>query len=133
MSNKKLLIAGSIGILLAISTAYALLGECQPYGDIIYNDRPVEDGLSVQALIGDRVYARSTTAGGGYSIVIPQDNRDTPEKDGWAAGDLITIKINDRVATPVFEAFVGCQRHDLRITTLGVKLDTWGKIKALFK
>ncbi len=120
-------------IALTAYSAYAVLGECQPYGDIVYEGKPVENGMEVKALIGEMVLATGTTAGGGYSIVIPADNPNTPEKDGWVEGDVITIKINGRVATPSFPAFLGSQRHNLQVASLGVKLDTWGKIKALFK
>jgi hypothetical protein len=113
--------------------ANALLGECQPYGDVVFDGRPIEDGLQVRAFIGETVYSTSTTQGGGYSLTIPPDDPNTPGKEGWSDGDVITVQIDGRIATPGFEAFLGSERHDLQLATLGVKLDTWGKIKALFK
>ncbi len=112
---------------------YSVLGECQPYGDVRYEGKPVENDLVVEAKVGDLVLAASKTMGGGYHVTIPADNISTPEKDGWSAGDVITIYIDGKIATPSFTAFTGTQRHNLEVQTLDVKLDTWGKIKALFK
>ena len=128
-----LILSITLAVLFFSNPAYALLGECQPYGDIIFDGQPVEDGLSVKAFIGEIITAATTTAGGGYSITIPPDNPDTSEKDGWVPSDTITIKVDGKIATPSFTAFLGSERHDLQITTLDVQLDTWGKIKALFK
>lgn len=122
-----------LAIIVFAVSAYAVLGECQPYGDVAYQGRTVQDGLEVEAFVGEIVVARSTTMGGGYSLAIPHDNPGTVEKDGWAMDDIITIRINGRTATPSFTAFAGSQRHNLEVTTLDVTLDTWGKIKALFQ
>ncbi|MCP4631633.1 MAG: hypothetical protein GY855_01810 [candidate division Zixibacteria bacterium] len=127
------IIISIIAVLLVSSAAYALLGECQPYGDILLDNEMIEDGLPVKAMIGNDIVASGRTTGGGYSLSIQPDNLDTPQKDGWLQGDLITIQVDGRIASPSFEAFLGSQRHNLRIATLDIKLDTWGKIKALFK
>ncbi|MBD3234482.1 MAG: hypothetical protein GF315_12220 [candidate division Zixibacteria bacterium] len=138
----RLIYKGAIGyialsLLLIISLTpvdgYSVLGECQPYGDVNYEGKPVENDLVVEAKVGDVVLATSKTMGGGYHVTIPADNESTPDKDGWNAGDVITIYIDGKIATPSFTAFTGTQRHNLEVRTLDVKLDTWGKIKALFK
>lgn len=120
-------------IIISSAGAYAVLGECQPYGDATYEGQPVADGLEVKAFIGEIIVAQSATIGRGYSLAIPADNPETVEKDGWVAGDVITIHINGRIATPSFQAFAGSERHNLEVNTLDIKLDTWGKIKALFR
>ncbi len=66
-------------------------------------------------------------------MAIPKDDPATAKKEGWAEGDIITIKVGGYTALPSFKAFAGSQRRDLRVPTLGVELSTWGKIKALFK
>ncbi|MBD3170506.1 MAG: hypothetical protein GF307_13560 [candidate division Zixibacteria bacterium] len=134
MRNIKIILALLIALtFVSSSTADPLLGECQPYGDVLYNGEPVEDGLAVKVYIEEDCVAEGTTAGGGYSVIIPPDNPDTQQREGWATGDIVTIEIDGKVATPSFEAFMGSKRYNLRVATLDVKLDTWGKIKALFK
>ena len=134
MRSIVLVAVGILGtVIYSAVLTFAVIGECQPYGDVIFDGHSIDDGLQVKAFIGEAVMATGTTAGGGYSIAIPPDNLETPDKEGWAPGDMVTIQIDGRIATPSFEAFLGSERHDLRIATLDVKLDTWGKIKALFK
>jgi hypothetical protein len=66
-------------------------------------------------------------------LYIPKDDESTPQRDGYQAGDIITIRINGNPSLPNFEAFAGRQRRDLALSTLAIRLETWGRIKALFK
>jgi len=111
-----------------------LLGTaCEPYGSISISGEPAADNLPVIAYINGQEFDRGHSIGGQYSLFIAKDNPDTQTKEGWAPGDNITIKVNGVEATPSFAAQQGRIRIDLTLTTLGIKLDTWGKIKALFK
>lgn len=111
-----------------------LLGTaCEPYGSISIKGEPAADNLPVVAYIDGQEFARSLTLGGQYALLIARDNPDTQEKEGWAEDDIITIKVNGTEAGPSITAEQGRVRHDLTILTLSIKLDTWGKIKALFK
>ena len=89
--------------------------------------------MPVVAYINGLEFARCMTHGGQYSLYIEKDNPDTPEKEGWADGDNIVIHGNSYEANPTFPASAGRVRKDLSINTLDVQLNTWGKIKALFK
>ena len=107
---------------------------CKPYGTINYRGDLAPDGLKVTAFIQGREFVSSkTNKDGEYSLAIPKDDPATSKKEGWAEGDIITIKVGGFSALPSFKAFSGSQRVDLRVPTLDVKLTTWGKIKALFK
>lgn len=111
-----------------------LLGTaCEPYGSISIKGEPAADNLPVVAYINGVEFARCLTLGGQYALLIVRDNPDTQEKEGWAANDIITVKVNGTEAGPSFTADEGRVRHDLSILTLSIRLDTWGKIKALFK
>lgn len=107
--------------------------SCEPYGSVSVRDEPAADNLPVAACINNQEFARSLTLGGQYSLSIPKDDPDTDEKEGWADGDQIIIKVNGIEAHPSFAAQAGRIRVDVGVNALGVKLDTWGKIKALFK
>jgi hypothetical protein len=122
-----------IAIGIVTSNAQILTTSCELYGSISISGEPAADNLPVVAYINGQEYAKCFTVGGQYSLVIIRDNPDTGEKEGWAEGDVIVIKINGTEATPSLMAQAGRIRLDLNITTLSVKLDTWGKIKALFK
>jgi len=111
-----------------------LLGTaCEPYGSISIKDEPAVDNLPVIAYINGQEMARCMTSGGQYSLYIIQDDPETPEKEGWSDGDIIVIHVNGVEANPSFPAQMGRVRKDLNVSTLDVRLDTWGKIKALFK
>ncbi|NLI16535.1 MAG: hypothetical protein GX409_09650 [candidate division Zixibacteria bacterium] len=111
-----------------------LLGTaCEPYGSVSIHNEPAADNLLVVAYINGVEFARCLTLGGQYQLYIPKDNQDTPEKDGWNYGDIIIIKINGNQANPSVAASPGRSRVDLSVNTLSVRLDTWGKIKALFR
>jgi len=130
------ILAFAITLILASSVvSYGqLLGTaCEPYGSIAISGEPVADNLPVVGYINGQEFARCLTLGGQYSLIIPMDNHDTPEKEGWSSGDKIDIKVNGTLASPSFYAQAGRIRQDFTITTLSIKLDTWGKIKALFK
>jgi hypothetical protein len=120
--------------LLAGTSHSQLLGTaCEPYGSISIKDEPAADNIPVVAYINGQEMARCLTQGGQYSLFVPKDDADTAEKDGWADGDNIVIYVNGIEAHPSFEAQSGRIRVDLTVSALGIKLDTWGKIKALFK
>lgn len=120
-------------IIAAAGQAQVLGTACEPYGSISIQGEPAADNIPVVAYISGQEFDRSTTLGGQYSLDIPKDNPETGEKEGWAEGDIIVIKVNGTEAAPTLTAQQGRVRHDLVINALSVKLDTWGKIKALFK
>lgn len=129
---------GILSFILVINVAafaqVDLLGTaCEPYGSISIHNEPAADNLPVVAYINGVEFARCLTLGGQYQLYIPKDNTDTPEKDGWDYGDIIIIKISGNQANPSLAASPGRSRVDLAVNTLSVRLDTWGKIKALFK
>lgn len=118
----------------AVSSQAQLLGTaCEPYGSISIDGEPVTDNIMITAHINGQEFSRCTTLSGQYSLIITKDNSDTGEKEGWAEGDIIVIYINGTPASPSLSAQQGRLRHDISLYALGVKLDTWGKIKALFK
>lgn len=106
---------------------------CRPYGSINYRGDLAPDGLKVIALIQGEEFASDETKDSEYSLAIPKDDPATANKEGWAEGDIITIKVGGFTAVPSFKAFAGSERINLYLPTLDVKLTTWGKIKALFK
>lgn len=111
-----------------------LLGTaCEPYGSISIDDEPVADNITVIAYIDGVEYARCTTLSGQYSLIIDRDNSDTVDKEGWAEGDVIIVSVNGTQASPSLTAQQGRVRHDITLYALNIQLDTWGKIKALFK
>lgn len=121
---------------IAVSTANAqdpLSVACEPYGSVTINGQPASDNMVVIAYVGDIELARTTTEGGQYSLLINLDDPDTPQREGYQPGDIISIRVNGNPATPAFEAFAGRHRRDLEVVTLSVRLETWGRIKALFK
>jgi hypothetical protein len=131
---KTLILIGGIFILMSFAARAQVLGTaCEPYGSISISDEPAADNLPVVAYIDGEEFARCLTLGGQYSLIVPMDNPDTAEKDGWEEGDNILIKVNGSETAPLIEAQQGRIRHDIVIHTLSVRLDTWGKIKALFR
>jgi hypothetical protein len=137
MSNRqvKILVQALMLVLLSVVASYGqLLGTaCEPYGSVSIRNEPAADNVPVVAFIDGREVARCLTYGGQYSLFIALDDPDTPEKEGWADGDNIVIQVSGIEAYPSFKAQQGRIRVDLTVNTLGIKLDTWGKIKALFK
>ncbi len=114
--------------------AQVILGTaCEPYGSVAIEGQPAANNLLVIAYVGDVELARTHTFGGQYSLLIPKDDPATPQRDGYRPGEIISIRINSSPATPSFEAFQGRQRRDLEVATLSIKIETWGRIKALFK
>jgi hypothetical protein len=125
-------------ILMALSVSPALaqmpLGiACEPYGSVTIKGDPAADGMLVIAYVGDIELARSQTEGGQYSLYIDLDDPDTPGREGYQPGDIISIRVNGNPAEPAFEAFAGRLRRDIEVTTLDIRLETWGRIKALFR
>jgi hypothetical protein len=110
-----------------------IFGSCCLYGSVTYRGDKAPDGYTVEAWAGDQKLAETKTGKGDYLICIPQDNLNTPQKDGWANGDLITLKVNGNQALPTVEASLVTKKQDISVPSLNVKLTTWGKIKALFK
>ncbi len=113
--------------------AEELAWYCRPYGTVNYRGEPARDGLEVVALIQDAPFDTCETKGGEYSLMIPKDDPETKEKEGWAEGDMITVQVDGYTAVPSFTAFSGQERINLYLPTLDVELTTWGKIKALFR
>lgn len=110
-----------------------IFGSCCLYGSVTYRGDKAPDDYTVEAWIGDQKLAEAKTRKGEYFICIPQDDLSTPKKDGWANGDLITLKVNGNQAVPTLQAFSGTKNENVSVPALNVKLTTWGKIKALFK
>ena len=133
--KNKLILVGLICIVAfcALSVAQESAWFCHPYGTIEYRGDLALDGFKVVALIEGQEFASCLTKGGEYSLLIPKDDPVTPKKEGWSEGDIITIKVNGFSANPRFKAFAGAQQINLYVSTLDVKLTTWGKIKALFR
>ncbi len=121
---------------ISLSAAYSqepLSVACEPYGSVTINGSPASDNMLVIAYVGDIELARTSTQGGQYSLIINLDDPTTPQREGYQPGDIINIRINGNPASPAFEAFAGRHRRDLEVVALGVTLETWGRIKALFK
>ena len=134
--KNKLILAGFIFILgfHALSVAQESAWFCHPYGTIEYLGNSAPDGLKVVAFIeGQEFVSCRTNKDGEYSLLIPKDDPATPKKEGWSEEDIVTIKVNGFSANPRFEAFAGARQINLYVSTLDVKLTTWGKIKALFR
>ena len=106
---------------------------CHPYGTVEYRGDLAPDGHKVVAFIGGQEFASCLTENGEYSLLIPKDDPVTPEKEGWAEGDIVAVKVNGFSANPRFKAFSGAQQINLYVSTLEVPPTTWGKIKALFR
>ena len=123
-------------LFLPISAAWAqveLSTACEPYGSITIEGQPAANNLVVIAYVGEVELARCHTQNGLYSLYIPLDDESTPGRDGYRPGDIITVRINGNPAMPSFEAFAGRQRRDVTLGSLAIRLETWGRIKALFK
>jgi len=122
--------------IVAATAAYSqepLSVACEPYGSVMINGSPASDNMLIIAYVGDIELARTSTEGGQYSLLINLDDPGTPQREGYQPGDIINIRVNGNPATPAFEAFAGRHRRDLEVVTLDVRLETWGRIKALFK
>jgi len=117
-----------------IASAQVISGvACEPYGSVTFNGEPAPDGMLVIAYVGDIELARTTTDGGQYSLYIDADDPETPQRDGYIEGDIINVRVNGNSVDIAFEVFSGSQRRDLVVLTSGIRLETWGRIKALFK
>ncbi len=117
----------------AVSAQVTIGMECEPYGSVTIKGVPATDGMLVIAYVGDIELARGQTEGGQYSLYIDIDDLDTPQREGYQPGDIINLRVNGNPAGPAFEAFAGRQRRDIEVTTLDIQLETWGRIKALFR
>lgn len=122
-----------ISVLSVVSFSQILSTACEPYGSISLDGEPIDNNLLVIAYIDGQEMARCTTSGGQYSLSIAKDNTDTSEKDGWTEGDIIIIRVNSKDTSPHLTAQPRRIRLDLTVNTLSIQLNTWGKIKALFK
>jgi hypothetical protein len=122
-----------ISFLCGVIFAQEFAWYCRPYGTVNYRGEPAPDRLKVSALIDGVEFAFSETKNGQYELAIPQDDPVTNKKEGWTEGDIITIEVGGLSTVPTFEAFSGSKRIDLYLSSMDVKLTTWGKIKALFK
>jgi hypothetical protein len=130
----KLLLITFVAVVAAsVSGAQELGTACEPYGSVTVKGEPASDNMVVIAYVGEIELARSLTEGGQYSLFIPLDDPDTPQRDGYQPGDIISIRVNGNQANPAFEAFAGTQRRDLEIITLDIQFESWGRIKALFR
>ena len=113
-----------------------IFGSCCLYGSVNYRGDKAPDGYKVEAFIGDKKVAETTSDNSRYLFCISQDNPNTEEKDGWFVNAEIKFKINGNDAYPplkVLNSLPGTMEYNLSVPALNVKLTTWGKIKALFK
>lgn len=138
MSKKKFRLIATVSVFAVLFGGWVVAQEfawyCHPSGSISYRGAPAQEGLVVSAIIGEVEFGTClTTAKGTYDLTIPQDDPNTPKKEGWAEGDTITITVSGFATVPRFAAFSGQKTIDLYLPSLDVKLTTWGKIKALFK
>lgn len=136
MVNKGIILSALILMAVSVSPAFAqgTLGTaCEPYGSVTIRGVPASDGMLVIAYVGEIELARGQTDGGQYSLYINADDPDTPQREGFQPGDIISIRVNGNPAGPAFEAFPGRSRRDIEVTTLDIQLETWGRIKALFR
>lgn len=136
MVNRKVIVLALITVALLISSALAqgpLGSACEPYGSVTIKGVPAADGMLVIAYVGDIELARGETEAGQYSLYIDLDDPDTPQREGYQPGDIISIRVNGNPSGPAFEAFAGRFRRDIEVTTLDIRLETWGRIKALFR
>lgn len=116
------------------STQEVELGTaCEAYGSVLIEGQPAANNLVVIAYVGEVELARCHTTNGLYALFIPLDDPETPQRDGYQPGEIITVRVNGNPANPAFEAFAGRQRRDIEVTTLAIRLETWGRIKALFR
>jgi hypothetical protein len=123
-----------VALLGTTARAQEILGTaCEPYGSVLIEGQPAANNLVAIAYVGEIELARTHTINGLYSLFIAKDDETTPQREGFRTGDIITIRISGNPALPSFEAFSGRQRRDLQITTLAIRSETWGRIKALFK
>ncbi len=134
-AKKKLILTALICILglYAFPVVQGSAWFCRAYGTIEYLGDLAPDGLKVVAFVEEQEFAWCLTKDSEYSLLIPKDDPVTPKKEGWSEEDIITIKVNGFLANPRFKAFAGAQEINLHVSTLDVKLTTWGKIKALFR
>lgn len=120
-------------LLPSVSWAQQAGTACEPYGSVTVKGDPADDNMLVIAYTGDIELGRCYTQDGQYAMYIALDDPDTPQRDGYQIGDIITMRVNGDLATPAFEAFAGVQRRDIEIVTLDIRLESWGRIKALFR
>ena len=138
MSGGKIKVLSILSLILLFLFSGTLFAQhkssfCCLWGEVDYRGAPAEDGYEVTAYIDDNLVAQTTTEDGEYSLCIPKDDPDTQKKDGWSEDDIIVLKVNGQKATPPIKAFSGTIRQKITVSSLNVKLTTWGKIKALFK
>ncbi|MEE9555519.1 MAG: hypothetical protein V3W18_14630 [candidate division Zixibacteria bacterium] len=131
--NRILMVLGMILAFTIVASAQQSSTACEPYGSVTIKGDPAEDNMTVVAYVGEIELARTQTSGGQYSLYIDQDDSDTPQRDGYLPGDIITIRVNGEQANPAFEAFTGRQRRDIEVITLDIQSESWGRIKALFR
>ena len=131
--SRIVLVLGMVAVLTTVVSAQQTGTACEPYGSVTVKGEPATDNMTVVAYVGEVELARTHTTGGQYSLYIDLDNPDTPQRDGYLAGDIITIRINGDQANPAFEAFTGRQRRDIEVVTLDIQFQSWGRIKALFR
>ncbi len=94
----------------------SLLPPSEYWGSVTINASPVVDGTQVSAYVNGTLYANMPggTMNGFYSIILPADNPDTPEKEGGLTGDTIMFRINGSAARPLVKWKSGVQRTDIR-------------------
>jgi len=74
---------------------------CMLYGTVTLDGQKIPDEMVVTAWIGDLSWEGqrwSDASASYYSVTVPGDDLDTPEKDGGVPGDIITFKVDAYVA-----------------------------------
>jgi len=98
---------------------------CQVTGTIYLYGRLADQGMTVQAYVGDLKVAESKVQQEGkFAFTLADSN----------PADTVHVKLAGKDAKPTFTP----DKDQIKITlsveqSLDVKLSTWGKIKALFK
>jgi len=91
-----------------------------PWGTATIHGSPAPDGSVVEAYIQDTLFAtmHDGTSNDYYSIIIPADDPDTPEKEGGINGDEVIIKVNGNASLPTLTWTRGStERVDLVLVT----------------
>ncbi len=97
-----LLVVAALALLLAPAQAALALPPLpySPWGLVTSGGVAAPNGVRVTAWADGAQIATTLTVGGGwYTLDIPGDDADTPEKDGLTPGEVITFKAGRQLAT----------------------------------
>jgi hypothetical protein len=111
------------------------MADCELYGSVSVRGALAPVGARIEAFINGLMIADTAVmVEGHYEILIPADDPDTVDKDGWETDDVVTLAINGESAQPKVVAFEGRREVNIAVQlSSDVRRTTWGKIKALFR